>query len=327
LRNWFSLITILFLGSISLAWNYEFHPSTKYNGLDLYEISSELKKNSFFEMDLTRSGRIASLHLDQIYLNEKNKDDFAVVIFDLQAAPNEKKINFSGNQLVCHAKTSQGRNFAIYFSNKKLSEGVSYCESGHSSAARAVFNQIIPRAAATDCASVNTEYAKNVTQIRDAMLGSGQWLLQKMGTCLLQAKSGGDQAVQSFADGVGNFGETIKNLTSLTPEKLWEKVSEKALAFKNFVSNISSEVKSLIQNFKNLDPELIMSAVCKSAGESFVSGLIFAGVAGVAAKIAISVAKFALQLKNLTAVFERLNHMKALGRVDLANGILSCAVR
>jgi hypothetical protein len=229
--------------------------------------------------------------------------------------------------VVCHSKTSQGRSFAVYFSNRKLSEGISFCESSSSAVLKKVFTSLVPAASAMDCSTASPEATKNIYRARDAMIESSQWLLQKMGTCLLQAKSGGEDVVEGFSNGVDNFGKNIKNLTSMTPEKMWSAVSEKARAFKTFVTNISAEVKNLVNNFKNLDAELIMAAVCKTAGESFASGLMLAGVAGIAAKLAVSAARFAMQLKGLVSVFERLNHMKAMGRIDLANGILSCAVK
>ncbi|MFZ3229089.1 MAG: hypothetical protein WA160_02700 [Pseudobdellovibrio sp.] len=309
---------ILFFSSVSWGWGYEYKPISKYNGLDLYEIASELKKASLFEVDLVRAGHIPFAAFDQLFLNSKHEEQFAVVVFDL-IAPNEQTIlSLEEDKIVCHAKTQMGRDFAIYFSNRKMSESISYCRKTKvtSTFKKMILKQIFPPAQAANCEVLASQISTNLVEVRNTVLAGKEWVLQKLGTCLIQAYRGGVSAANGFGDG-------LKSLVS-NPEHLWDEVSEQALAFKNFVTHIGAEARILIENFKNLDSDLILNTLCNMSGEILISGLLTSGALGIAAKITSAVVKLTAQLKIVKATFSHLSELKKMGRVDLANGILSC---
>lgn len=311
------LLSILFFTNISWGWAYEFKPKNKYNGLDLYEISQELKKNSFFEMDLTRAGRIPAVHFDQLFFNSADTNVYAAVVFDLIAPPSEKNLVLENSQIVCHAKTTSGRDFALYFSNLKYAAQISFCNTHTTTTLKKLIIQtLVPSAFAEDCRSYTSILTKNIAQSRQAVTAGSEWLLQKLGTCTVQAMQGGLGAAEGFGKGIVSL---LSN-----PMHLWDQISEQAKALKQFVTHVASEVKTLIENFDTLDPDLILNMACHAGGEILVGGLISGGVLGIVGKIGLALTKAALKIKSLKNVFDKLSNLKKAGRIDLANGILSC---
>ena len=289
---------------------YQLIAGKQFKGAELYEISKELKKIQLTELDLTRVGKIRPFLFDQIFVDGENSSNFAVVVMDL--VHNEKILNLAGQQLVCHSETKSGRAFAIYFSDKKMARNISYCQNDFSKTSLLKF--FIPHARADFC-ETDPKLVKNLVTLRKTAVAQKDLVMQRVGSCLSQSLQGAQLAIPD--------GTLITTLLT-KPEVLWNSISEQAKALKDFVMNISNELKTLVQNFGTLDGDLVMNLVCHEAGQALVDGLMGVGGLALAPKLSLALVKVSSRLKELKDVFSRLTQLKQKGRVDLANGILSC---
>lgn len=303
-------LTLMICTNTARAMGYQLIAGKQFKGAELYEISKELKKIQLTELDLTRVGKIRPFLFDQIFVDGENSSNFAVVVMDL--VHNEKILNLAGQQLVCHSETKSGRAFAIYFSDKKMARNISYCQNDFSKTSLLKF--FIPHARADFC-ETDPKLVKNLVTLRKTAVAQKDLVMQRVGSCLSQSLQGAQLAIPD--------GTLITTLLT-KPEVLWNSISEQAKALKDFVMNISNELKTLVQNFGTLDGDLVMNLVCHEAGQALVDGLMGVGGLALAPKLSLALVKVSSRLKELKDVFSRLTQLKQKGRVDLANGILSC---
>ncbi len=292
------------------AMGYQLIAGKQFKGAELYEIANELKKIQLTELDLTRVGKVRPFLFDQIFVDGENNSNYAVVVMDL--VHNEKILKLAGHQMVCHAETKSGRAFAIYFSDKKMARNISYCQNYSSKTSLLKF--FIPHARADFC-ETDAKLVKNIDTLRKTAIEQKDLVVQKMGSCLSQSLQGAQLAIPD--------GTLITAL--LTDRKaLWNSISEQAKALKDFVMNISNELKTLVKNFGTLDGDLVMNLVCHEAGQVLVESLTRGGGLTLAPKLSLALVQVSSKLKDLKDIFSRLTQLKQNGRIDLANGILSC---
>ncbi len=303
-------LCLIFYANTVAALGYQLKNGNQFKGAELYEISNELKTIQLTELDLTRVGKIRPFLFDQIFVDSVDARNYAVVILDL--AYHKKVLKLSGQQMVCHAMTKSGRAFAIYFSDKKMAKTISFCQD--TSNKNSLIKFFIPHARADLC-ETEPKLVNNLVTLRKIAFEQKDLVVQKVGSCLSQSLQGMHSAIPD--------GTLITTLLT-KPEVFWDSVSEQAKALKNFIMTISSEMKTLVKNFKALDGELVMNLVCQKAGQVLVEGLAVGGGVALAPKLALALVKTAASLKHLKDVFSRLNQLKHNGRIDLANGILSC---
>lgn len=292
------------------AMGYQLIAGKQFKGAELYEIANEFKKIQLTELDLTRVGKVRPFLFDQIFVDGENTNNVAVVVMDL--VHNEKILKLAGQQLVCHSETKSGRAFAIYFSDKKMAKSISYCQNYSSKTSLLKF--FMPHARADFC-ETDSRLTKNLVTLRKTAIEQKDLIVQKVGSCLSQSLQGAQLAIPD--------GTLITTLLT-NPQVLWNSISKQAKALKDFVMNISSELKTLVKNFGTLDGDLVMNLVCHEAGQVLVDGLMGGGGLALAPKLSLALVKVSSRLKDLKDVFSRLTQLKQKGRIDLANGILSC---
>ena len=193
-----------------------------------------------------------------------------------------------------------------------MARNISYCQNDFSKTSLLKF--FIPHARADFC-ETDPKLVKNLVTLRKTAVAQKDLVMQRVGSCLSQSLQGAQLAIPD--------GTLITTLLT-KPEVLWNSISEQAKALKDFVMNISNELKTLVQNFGTLDGDLVMNLVCHEAGQALVDGLMGVGGLALAPKLSLALVKVSSRLKELKDVFSRLTQLKQKGRVDLANGILSC---
>ncbi len=313
-------LALVFTTVFAFADRYKSVASDYYPALDLNEVSNKLYSFGLIEFDLSRKGHMLNGSFDQIFFDELQKNETAVLRLDIALESGLAKLKLSENEFVCHAETSRGRKFALYLKGRNEREFNKICNSltkRHSMGAKfRLLKYLVPDAKAADFTSCDQK--PNSAQHLGAVTATvaDSVFAQRLGTCFTQSINGAKNYFNGLADTAKLF---------LEPEKLWKNISEQAIALKNFVINIRSELTKLSEQITNLDPELILHYGCQLAGESLVTAGAGALTGFGLAKLATLFSNSLVKLNALTPVFERLNALKKKGHGKIAKEIISCA--
>ncbi len=316
-----TLIILVLLSSIrALALSYSVENSEFYPALDINEISQNLSKHGFYEVDLRRVGKFMNTNIDQLYLHSVASDTMAVLKLDIVLNSSQKILNLSESERVCHGRTSRGRNFALYLKGIKLQHFTNICNSFLASATDSrtsilkVFFLNEAHAQSVDCFD-SSDSKFSLAQVQSSIGQST--VIQSLGTCLSAALRGSENTIS----GIGaNF---ISLMTH--PLDLWNELSSQAIALKDFLVHLKDEVIQMKEAFGNLDSELILNLACQLGGEILTSAGIAVLTGAGLAKLSTTLMQAVLKLKSIQSIMARLTQLKKLGQSKFAEEILSCA--
>jgi guanylate kinase len=311
----------LFLTCQVFALSYKEAKSDLYPFMDIHEITQKLNEDNFLEMDQSKKGNIFNNSFDQIYFNTVNSNKLAILKFDIQLDTSQKILKISDTEFVCHGQTSRDRYFALYIKGQKRNEFEKIChrinqKSSFSFRKYLIQNLMSEAQADESCqaknsnlnhiASVSTEITQNV-------------LMQRIGTCAVDAVRSALKAYKGAVDGAISI---LKN-----PLELWHQISQQAIALKDFVMNLKSEVMGLYENLKTMDTEMILAVGCQLAGELLASASLSAlGGAGIL-KLTQKLVQIFNRLKNSKTLLSRLSVLSKSGKSETAREVLSCVIK
>ncbi len=311
--------SFLFYFSIASADSYIVEKSDFYPALDIHEVSQVLYSHGFNEFDLSKRGQILSGAMDQIYFNINASDEIGILKLDLKLISNSKILQLSDREFVCHAQTSRGRSFSLYLKGRSQQDFSSICNSfansKKSSRSATFLHFLIPEVMAANAGGceLGPTTAKNFREIRGRL--SANLIVQKFGTCLTRFLQG---SASTFTGVVSSI-EALKD-----PVELWRKISVEAIAMKNFVLHMQSEITDAIEATANLDGELILHAYCHLLGEMGTSIGITALTGVGLVKLGAQFTQGLMKMVRTKSLFSRLNDLKRAGQIKAAKEILSC---
>ncbi len=306
------------------AGSYQLMKPVDATVMDIYEISQKLAPHGFYEVDLKRKGHIFKTPMDQLYLNTDMSENKAILILDLKFDSNERVLQISDTEFVCHGQTSRDRYFALYLKVSAKNEFVKICNSFSkvppvkevsSFKFLQLYKLLIRPAFAADgeCGEIRNPQS-SLLQLKTTIDNSA--VIQGLGTCLSEALRGSGQTFSGMKDSL---------VTLLTnPLELWNEVAQQAVALKNFLVHLKDEVVLLKNSFSNLDPELVLQLGCHLGGEILTSiGIASLTGAGVV-KLSATLAQAILKLKGMQSLLTRLNQLKKAGQGHFAKEVLNC---
>lgn len=305
-----------------MVWadTYKPIPSDYYAALDLSEVANKLYPFGLVELDLSRKGQISDSLIQQIYFNENQRNEMAVLKLDIALESGATKLKLSEQEFVCHAKTSRGRNYALYLKGRSEADFDSLCSVlVKQPATTAKFQWVklmISDAQAADMAACDQKPKLNQHLVAVTASVSDSIFAQRLGTCVTQSLSG----MKNYAIGLIDTAQLLMN-----PEKLWASLSEQASALKSFVLNIRSELTQLSQQLGNLDSELILHYGCQMAGQTLAAAGAGALTGVGFLKLGSLFSQSLVKLNSMKPLFERLNALKRKGKGEVAKEIMSCA--
>ena len=318
--KYFILISI-FLTCQVHALSYKHMQSDLYPFMDIHEITQKLNQDNFLEMDRSKKGNIFNNSFDQIYFNTAKPEQLAILKFDIQLDNAQKILKISDTEFVCHGQTSRDRDFALYIKGPRQHQFEKICQSvtekSTFSFRKYLIKNLISTAQADELcpaknlnlnhiASVATEISQNV-------------LAQKIGTCAVDAVRSALKTYKGAVDGA------VSILTN--PLELWHQISEQAIALKDFVMNLKSEVMGLYESLKTMDTEMILAVGCQLAGELLASASLSAlGGAGIV-KLTQKLVQIFNKLKNSKTLISRLSVLSKSGKSETAREVLSCVIK
>lgn len=314
-------LALFFLAQFSFALSYKSAPSDLYPYMDIHEISQKLKTNQLLEMDLKKKGNIFNNSFDQLYFNPQNQNQFAILKLDIRLDSDQKILKLSNTEFVCHGQTQRDRYFSVYMKGYQFSEFQKICTGLNK---KTVFsfkkyllaNVVTTAQAQVDCPDENknlNDISLVTTKLTDSVLA------QKISTCAIDAVRSALKTYKGAVDGV------VSILTN--PFELWDQISQQAIALKDFVLNLKSEVMGLYSAMKNVDTELIWTIGCQLAGELLAGASLSAlGGAGIV-KLTQKLVQIFSRLKESRTLIARLSQLSKKGKTETAQGILSCVIK
>ena len=289
--------------------------------MDIHEISQKLIKSNFFEMDRSKKGNIFNNSSDQIYFNPENLNQIAILKLDIYLNQQNRVLKISDTEFVCHGQTSRDRHFALYIKGQKINEFLKICKDVNKrpvfSFKKYLLQNLISTARADDfCQSKNSNlnHISNVaTEISENIL------VQKIGTCAVDVVRSAFKTYKGTVDGAASI--------LMNPNELWQQISQQAIAFKDFVMHLKTEVMGLYSAMKNIDTEMILALGCHIAGELLASAsLSVLGGAGIV-KLTQKLVEIFNRLKSSQNLITRLSTLSKSGKPETAREILSCVIK
>ena len=313
---------ILFLiPCLSLADEYLQENSDLYPALDIYEVSQQVFKFGFRELDLKRSGVLLQGSLDQVYFSQQKPDELAILKFDLQLASGQRLLKISANEFICHGKTSRNRAFSLYVKGRSASDMTTICGSLSRSLkcqSRFYIHKLLFSEAQASELSPTCSESRAPKQIISNLQGQVQEsvLVQQLGTCLASGLRGSKDSIREIKNGLQDL---LKN-----PQALWSELSAQGRALLEFVRHLESEMISLKKTLSDLNNDLILEIGCHLGAEVLASvGLSALTGAGVL-KLSVTMEQAVMKLKNMKSIFSRLNKLALAGKAKIAKEVLSC---
>lgn len=314
--------------------SYALSPTSALPFIEINMLGNYLSDFGFYELDLSRKGKIIGSYTDQIFFRNSKERVSLVLDLKYRSSPSQKEYgvlrlqieNPNGNSasdFVCHAKINK-RNVALLFENISEKEVHQICSNLNKTIVS--HNQKLNNKWNTIASSLfySEANAQCIEPNQGAFAGihkhiSESQILQQMGTCLSRAKDGAVETTKSYANSIA--------LLLTSPTEFWGEIKKSSEAIMNLVVNFKQEMNTLVTSLNSLDRELLVESICPIIG-SVVAGIAISSVtaAGVA-KVAESLMQALIKLKSSQFMFGRLNQLKQSGRAPLAQEILICAVR
>lgn len=304
---------------LSLADEYLQENSDLYPALDIYEISQQVFKFGFRELDLKRSGALLHGSLDQVYFHQQKSDEFAILKLDLKLASSDTLFKISADEFVCQGKTSRNRAFSLYVKGRTQAQVTKICgpfsRSLKSQSRFYIHKLFFNEAQASSSACFDSNVPKQMISSLQGQL-QGSILMQQLGTCLSNGLLGGKESILEMKNGLQDL---LKN-----PRALWSELSAQGRALLEFVRHLESEMISLKKTLSDLNNDLILEIGCHLGGEVLTSiGLSALTGAGVL-KLSVTMEQAVIKLKSMKSIFSRLNKLALTGKGKIVKEVLSC---
>ncbi len=264
------------------------------------------------------------------FFDRNNHDNYAVLKLDLQYLGRPGVMQLSETDYVCHGLFVNQRPFSLFTSGvykaviEKVCSQVNLAKNdikkNHYSKSFLVYSLMMTDAQAQATCKDNSS-TKNISSIKNiSSRFSSEELMQKLGTCAIDARRGAGSVFTGMFDGA------IKLFTT-PPKELWNGLKKSVVEIKKFVIHLKDEMIKLKNAFSQLDLDMILQIGCPLAGEIIASAgitaLTGAGIAMLSARIVQTISRMS-KLKHL---FDKLNKLAALGKSKFAGKVLACGLK